>query len=238
MPQPVPPGNPDEIARMEAARFLADVPCAMLSGDVQHDAVRITGLGNKSAIDMIQRKFAGAQARITQVDPGYCGWFNLLRPDAGVFGAAGPRVGLRLAGDPPWLVKDDYIRPRVTMPDFRGELHVDYIDRGGQVLHLYPQPADPKLHVAGDPPRVFQPGEVLALGERDKTHKGWQVDEPFGTDVIIAIASEDALFDRPRPANIEASDIYARDLRQALDAIKAKGTRLIATAIPVETRRK
>jgi len=117
-------------------------------------------------------------------------------------------------------------------------MRVDYLDRQGNVQHLYPLLADPSQHVVADPPRVFDPGEAISLGQPGPNNPGWQVDEPYGTDVIIAIASEDALFDRPRPTNIEKAAVYLRDLRRALEAARSRGARVTATAMPLETRRK
>jgi serine/threonine-protein kinase len=92
--------------------------------------------------------------------------------------------------------------------------------------------------VTGDPPHIFGPGEAISLGQPGPNNPGWQVDEPYGTDVIIAIASEDALFDRSRPANIEKAAVYLRDLKRALEAARSRGARVTATAMPLETRRK
>ena len=117
-------------------------------------------------------------------------------------------------------------------------MRVDYLDRQGNVQHLYPQQSDAATHTAGDPPHVFQAGEALNLGEPGSNNPGWQVDEPYGTDVIIAIASEDGLFDHPRPGNVEKAANYLRDLRKAVEAARSRGARIIATALPVETRRK
>ena len=56
--------------------------------------------------------------------------------------------------------------------------------------------------------------------------------------MIIAIASEDPLFDRARTTNIEPAANYLRDLKKAIDAARARGARITATALPVETRKK
>ncbi len=145
---------------------------------------------------------------------------------------------MRLAGDPAWLVKDDYIRPRLAMPDFRGEMRVDYLDRQGNVQHLYPQLGDAGEHLAADPPHVFAPGETLSLVNTGPRTAAQQVDEPFGTDVIIAVASEDALFDRPRTSNVEKAAVYLRDLKRAVELAVPACLRITAAALAVETRRK
>jgi hypothetical protein len=230
--------------RTELASFVSRLPCSLLDGDVQSGFVELTGIGGKQAIASLRPKLTAMglinpapSLKVTQVDQEFCQWADFLRPLARTFGDSGPRLTLRLAGDPPWLVNNDYIRPLLTMGDFGGELHVDYIVRGGDVQHLYPQLADAKQRVAGDPPRTFSPGASLSLGEHGPDNPGWQVAEPFGTDVIIAIASEDALFDRPRPGNVEKADAYLRDLRRAVEFARSRGARVTATAMPLLTRR-
>jgi eukaryotic-like serine/threonine-protein kinase len=175
---------------------------------------------------------------VAQVEPRFCAWENLVRPLAKPFGATGDRLTLHLADNSPWLANNDFIQPRLTMADFRGELRVDYLDREGNVQHLYPQLADPGQHLAGDTPRVFAPGEAIELGKPGPNHPGWQVAPPFGTDVIIAIASEDPLFDRPRPGNVESAELYLKDLKRAVEFARSRGARVAATAMAVETRAK
>jgi serine/threonine-protein kinase len=245
VPPPATPVDPGEATRTEIAAFVSRLPCSLLDGDVRDGGVQVTGIGGKAAIDNLRQKLTmmgltspPPSLRVTQVDQTFCPWEDLLRPLARTFGDGGGRLTLRLADDPPWLVKDDYIRPRLAMADFRGEMHVDYLDRQGNVQHLYPQVANAAAHSAGDTTRSFQPGEVLSLGEPGPNNPGWQVDEPYGTDVIIAIASEDTLFDRPRPSNVEKAAGYLRDLKRAVELARSRGARLTATALPLETRRK
>ena len=122
------------------------------------------------------------------------------------------------------------------MGDFAGEIRVDYIAKDGSVMHLFPQLADAREKLAADPPRVFQPGTMLRLGERGPGRPGWQVDKPYGTDMIIAIASSAPLFSAPRPGNGEAGGEYLRDLKFAIDAARNRGVRMLAAALPLETR--
>ena len=243
-PPPVAP-NPLEGVRSELAAFVAQLPCAIVDGAIRDGAVQMNGLAGATAIDAIRRKLTAMGLtrpvpwlRIEPLDSAFCPLADLLRPAAPAFGDPGARLSLRLDGDPSWLRKDDYIRPRLTMAGFRGELRVDYLDRQGNVQHLYPQLGDPGERLAADPPRLFAPGEPVALGDPGPNNRGWQVDEPFGTDMIVAVASEDALFERPRPANVEKAAVYLRDLKTALDRARERGTKLTAAVLPVETRRK
>jgi eukaryotic-like serine/threonine-protein kinase len=239
------PAEADATARSEVASFVAGLSCSMFDGDARGGNIQVKGLGDAAAIDRLRAKLSGGDLgalttslNVTRMDPRFCSWLDLLRPFEGAFGDGAPRLGLWLADDPKWLVDGDDIRPRLTMAGFRGYIYVDYLDRDGNVMHLYPRPADPQAHIPGDVPRAFTPGEPLALGEHEGNFKGWQVGEPFGTDMIVAVASADPLFARPRASIAEQAAAYMKDLRRALERAEARGSKLAAIALPVETRRR
>ena len=85
------------------------------------------------------------------------------------------------------------------MPGFAGELRVDYLGHDGSVVHLYPTAADPAQKVAAQPARRFAPGERLSLGDSGPGKPIWEVGPPYGTDMIIAVASSAPLL-TPDPA--------------------------------------
>jgi hypothetical protein len=118
---------------------------------------------------------------------------------------------------------------RLVMPDFAAHLRVDYVAHDGTVQHLYPQLADPPNAITADPPRTFGPGEPLNLG-----NPAWLIGEPYGTDMIIAVASFEPLFDRSRPGNNETADVYLRDLQSAIDTLRRRGVRLAGAAVTLE----
>jgi serine/threonine protein kinase len=244
--QTLPPAaDPGEAIRAELAGFMSRLSCSVLGGDVHDAGIEVTGIAGPAAIESLQKRIStmgltnpAPMLHVAQVEPRFCAWQNFVRPLARPFGVTGDRLTLHLADNSPWLVNNDFIQPRLTMADFRGEMRVDYLDREGNVQHLYPQLADPGQHLAGDPPHVFAPGEALALGKPGPNNPGWQVAPPFGTDVIIAIASEDPLLDRPRPGNVENAELYLRDLKRAVEFARSRGARVSATAMAVETRAK
>ena len=63
---------------------------------------------------------------------------------------------------------------------------------------------------------------------------GWQVDEPYGTDMIIALASPAPLFATPRPQFEPASD-YLPALQGAIEAAERQHAPLAAAALLVLT---
>ena len=82
---------------------------------------------------------------------------------------------------------------------------------------------------------MFQPGETVDLGDPGPGHPAWEVGPPYGTDMIIAIASSQPLFDRPRPDNVESAADYLRELQAAVEAAKRRGVRLTGSAMAVDT---
>ena len=121
------------------------------------------------------------------------------------------------------------VRLRLVMPDFAAGCAWTTWRTTASVQHLYPQLADPKAAIAADPPRTFAPGEPVNLG-----NPSWLIGEPYGTDMIIAVASSEPLFDRPRPGNAEPADVYLRDLQAAIDTLRQRGARLAGAALTLE----
>jgi eukaryotic-like serine/threonine-protein kinase len=119
------------------------------------------------------------------------------------------------------------------MPVFAGYLRVDYIAHDGNVQHLYPQVADSTGAVA-DKVHMFVPGEHVSLGDPTAGQPGWEVAPPFGTDMIVAVASSQPLFTRPRSGNVEPAATYLRDLDAAVQAVREGGGKLVGNALLVD----
>jgi hypothetical protein len=160
----------------------------------------------------------------------FCPTLNLLHPITPGFGATcEPRLGLQMADGKTRLRDGEHIRVRLVMPAFAGRLRVDYLAHDGSVQHLYPQLGDPKVGITADPPHTYRAGEQINLG-----NPVWVIGQPYGTDMIIAIASSDPLFDRPRPSNAEMTDDYIPELQAATDRLRLRGAHLAGAAITLE----
>lgn len=152
----------------------------------------------------------------------YCRALDLLRPVAAPFGAGTGGFALDLAGNKTVLADGDPIILDVVMPDFPAWLTVDYFSSDGSVAHLAPGPFTAnRLEVAGTAVEL-RPG---AAGQ------------PYGRDMIVAIASSQPLFKATRPETEQAS-AYLSALAAALDAAQGAGVRLDATAFLLETHKK
>jgi tRNA A-37 threonylcarbamoyl transferase component Bud32 len=245
-PPPAPVVQPDnqqlamaglDALRRQLTQWVNNQGCSLLGGNVgDGGSVTLNGLAGNRSIEDLRQGLASFVApgqidwRVTGVDAAFCPALNALHPAIPTFGATGgPRLGLQMADGKTRLRDGEPVRVRLTMPDFASRLRVDYVSHDGAVQHLYPQIASPKEGITADPSRTYAPGEPVNLG-----HPSWVISEPYGTDMIIAVASSDPLFDRPRLANAEAADVYLRDLQSAIDMARNRGARLAGAAVTLE----
>jgi serine/threonine-protein kinase len=241
-----PPAQPAPVAISPAmigdmfAQITATARCAFIGGSVRDNGEAVlTGIAGAGAQDEIRqaamsRSVPGTiQWRVATAAPVFCPALSLLQSIAPPFGSADPRVGLALANDRTVLHDGDRIQPRLVMPDFAGYLRVDYIAHDGTVQHLYPQVADSTGAVA-DKVHVLVPGEQVSLGNPAAGQPAWEVAPPFGTDMIIAVASTQPLFARPRSSNVEPVADYLRDMDSAVQAVRGGGGKLVGGALLVD----
>ena len=153
----------------------------------------------------------------------YCAALDLLRPFADGFGAPPSGLSVSLPGGRTRLVLGDLLTVNLTMPGFASYLRVSYFTHDGEVVHLHPTPADP--------PRAFGPGVRHALGDPATGGPRWEVGPPYGTEMIVAVASERPLFATQRP-EAEQSDDYLNALAQALRS--GAGGRVAARVLMVD----
>jgi eukaryotic-like serine/threonine-protein kinase len=243
--QPVPPASPTpQITRASLLAALAPVGCTLASADVQ-DASHIVldGIAGSGAPETALRRAANDAAGGLNVSWGvrsfsgpYCDALNVIRP------AGAGRFGMVLKGNVVRLRKNDNIVMQFTMPDFPAYLQIDYFASDGSLTHLV---ADDGARVSimtssgwkvMGPSRSYRAGTTVSVGEPNtKSQDGsWQVDEPFGTDMILAIASEAPLFTAPRSTD-ETAAVYLAALQAALDSAQSHGKRVASQALIVET---
>jgi serine/threonine-protein kinase len=107
------------------------------------------------------------------------------------------------------------------MPDWPAHLYLAYFMKSGEVANLVPS-------------ALQRPGARIRLGEPSGNFTGWEVDEPFGTDLAIVIASDRPLFGQPRPL-LETQEAFLAALAEALRNARATGTRVVVRPVVVET---
>ena len=232
-PSPPPPPPPVRSASAIAASLAASLPaigCTLTHAAVAPGAaVTVTGVSGGGSPDAALRRAvasAGPAATDWQVasfDGPYCSALDLLRPVA----EAGSPLALAQADGRAALADNDVIAVGLTMPSFGGYLHVAYLQHDGTASPLVPGP--------GYPARAYAAGSKVEFGRPAAGFDGWRVGPPFGTDMIVAIASSAPLFTKALPDS-QRSDAYLRDLQAAMDALRRRGGSLAANAMVLETR--
>lgn len=229
----------------------------MLDGEVGPGGnVQVGGLLGEAQRSALRQALAsaGAPGATLGVDAfagPYCPVLDAVHAAVPAFGIT-PALGLSLAGASGRLLKDAHVIPRLMMPDYPAYLQVDYIANDGSLAHLHPSGDEKMLDItapggvvshrhvtAASATQVIPAGATVAIGDPafcgcDASTVGWTVAPPYGTDMILAIASSAPLFTAPRPAN-ETLAAYLAALRQAIQDAEAKGVKVAVRAILVRT---
>ena len=261
-PAPSPPPAPQSSAaalRAAVAAAIAPFNCALIGGDVtDQGGVVVTGIAGP---DVAPRLRAAVQAaagtapltwHVGSFTASYCKVLDTVRPIAAHFGDHPGNLAISLKGGAVPLHDTDSIVPRVTVPPFAAYLQVDYFAGDGSMVHLHPSAEERQIDIQTPDRRVqslhttireaartFPAGAVVTLGDpvtcRCKPEEvGWTVGPPFGTDMILVIATSAPLFPHPR-SNDDTSDAYLRDLKTAIEAARRQGVQIVANAVRVDT---
>jgi len=216
---------------------LADVPCSALAPAIDGHAVRVQGYLARSVGQARLKNALAALPGVTrvdlalhEVDDGKCALMRVLGPywvaqhmTAG--GAAGG-ASIRLhrgngkagnsAGNSNDMKEGDTLMVDVTTPNYPTYLEVDYFVLDGHVVHLLPNALQPENQA---PPR-----HTATVGNLDN----WMIGAPFGTEMLVLLATPVPLFDGLRPDS-EAAPEYLRALDNQLARIsKSRGAGTIA----------
>jgi serine/threonine-protein kinase len=207
---------------------LASLPCTIIAAVDNGNTPTLAGLAGAGApAAALSGAISSLPAAITPVnniqtiDGPYCDAMNAIRPYHNFFAATANSMGLTLKGGSTTLYNGQDLTIINTMPSFGGYLETDYFSSDGSVTHLFqPKPGDP----------AETPGSV-------KDFDAGTVAAPFGTDLIISIATASPLFTTQRKQVENASD-YIPDLRTALQNAASAGEGVAVAAEPVVTMAK
>jgi len=225
-------------AQREAAlsTSLTSLSCTLLSATESGAQPVLSGIVGAGAPQSALTGAIGAlpagitpASSVQPVDGPYCDTLNTIRPYHPLFTQPSMQLGLALAGGVTTLHDGDLITVKTTMPGFSGYLQTDYFSSDGSVFHLYPTPTD-ALHLQ-------QAGAVKTLGDPSIGGASWQVSAPYGTDMIVSIATSAPLFTARRPQDENGSD-YLSALRTALQNAASAGQNVSVAALQVVTEPK
>ncbi|WP_353213438.1 protein kinase domain-containing protein [Rhodovarius sp.] len=208
-----------------AAATLATAPlCGLFNATALPNSVAVDGVLRHADHDALRRLLAArdippnaARLSLQGFDGPYCPALEALRP---VLAGIGQSPRISLVGTMP-LLAEQLLRLDVTMPEWPAQLHIAYFMQSGEVANLLPSAAHP-------------PGSTARLGEPRAGFPGWEVSEPFGTDLLVAVVSEGPLFGAPRP-EVEAQSSYVFALNATIGEAKRAGRRVLIRPFVVET---
>jgi serine/threonine-protein kinase len=224
-------------------RVLTQTHC-VLASDFARDggAVGVSGFAGRDAEVQLHQQLTGIVGanlldwQIRPVDPVFCDALGVLRPVSTWAGAPISGLAVTPAGGITTLHDGQRIRLHVTMSDFAGELRVDYLVHDGSVMHLYPACADRSQNMVADPTVTLPPQAELSLGERSPGHPGWEVGPPYGTDMIMAVASTAPLLTQPQTRNADDNAApYLRELANGVATVRRSGGRVAGTLLFIST---
>ena len=236
-PAAPPPPSPQELAMAglgPVRQMLEHASCAATGAVVQDSGtLSVVGVAGTNEVATLRQATTGAAGavpldwQVQGINPVFCTALDAVRPAA----LAPHGLRLFLADGRTALHDEAPILPRITMADFGGELRVDYLGHDGSVLHLFPMDADPANNFPSLPARHFNGGEQLALGDSGYLKVG----PPFGTDMIVAVASGKRLLQQARKDYEENASTYLHELSTAIAQARAAGTPVAAALLPVDT---
>lgn len=226
-PAPAPAPGPTLAA---VSAVLAGVPCSALVPAVDGHAVRVQGYLARSVgparlkqkvaalpgvgrVDLALQEIGDDKCALMGVLGRYWVAYRMAHGGASLRLNAGSGKGGGKGGD---LTAGDTLMVDVVTPDFQSYVTVDYFVLDGHVVHLLPN-ASARENLA--PPRYT--ATVGSLGN-------WVIGPPFGTEMLVLIATPVPLFDTMRPDS-EGGPAYLRALDERLARIaKAHGAGAVA----------
>jgi tRNA A-37 threonylcarbamoyl transferase component Bud32 len=243
-PSPAPAPAPQQLAaasspatlRAAIAAATAQVRCTLVSGEVTEPGgtVMLGGLAGQGTPQARLHEAVADAAPGAAVDwrvsgfdnPAFCQALDAIEPVAASRFGAPSDFSAGLDGGHTHLRDGDPIIIRAAMPPFEAQLQVDYLQNDGTVAHMQP--------TAAYPARTYAPGARASVGEPVPGFTPPTVGEPYGTDMVLVIASARPLFAQQRPET-EPIAAYLKDLSAALAAAQGRHERVVAGAFVVHT---
>lgn len=218
--------------RSQLAARAAQVPCSYTEVDQDNGVLHLAGVMGESARAALQQASqATGQAvhwDITTIPASYCAAVDVLRPVM----RADP-LNFVVPEAKGVVTSTMRLHPTISNLPFGAWMYVDYLSGDGTVTHLLPATAAPGFPAV--PAKFVAAGGSLRLGEAP--YYPLEPGPPYGTDMVIAVASSRPLNLGPRTQGESiAADMAA--LQGAIDQAKAAGTQVAAGLVVLQTREK
>jgi serine/threonine protein kinase len=208
------PVAPSTVASVNQA--LARIPCSALIATEQNDSMRVEGFVAASygaaRVKSMLESTPGARPvalEVQQVSEEKCGILNLLAPYWTAHRQAGGRTSIHTRPRDARLMEGEKLMLDVNTPGHVSYVNVDYYSFDGNVVHLVPSP---RARANQAPPNYSATIGGLT---------NWIVSKPFGTDLIVLLATPVPLFDPLRPVS-ENTPAYLTEVGKRLASIAEK----------------
>ena len=241
VPVPPPVPKPRPLAETVPAAVEA-VACSVLLSRLGTDGgITVSGVGEQQSIAQLKVNLdglgrtagndaPGTVAEVKYVQPALCPVLDLVKA-AYANGAA--RLQLLPPGRMPVMRGGEYITPRVEAPDFNASIVGDYFSLGDDgspaVAHLTLLPSGTQAPGRGSRPAV------VTLGIDRPRELQLIVSKPFGTDLVLAIASSEPLSLGKRTTEAVPAGREVEQLRSAIFTVLRKGGRVALGVLAITT---
>jgi hypothetical protein len=213
------------------------IPCTIVSGDIIREGNGLTVRGMVTTSSEARVHAAAANAgpmlslgwTVESIGEAYCSALELIRPLVAKFGMPSSGLAISIGDGGTHLREGDRIVLNITAPNYRSRVQLDDLQSDGTVYHM--QPSD------GYPANMYEPLSQNHWGDARSGVELPVVQAPFGTNMIIAIASQRPLFLEKRPA-VEPTDVYLRALRSAIEAARARREVITAAVLVLTTSKR
>ncbi|HJW25232.1 MAG TPA: serine/threonine-protein kinase [Rhodocyclaceae bacterium] len=210
------------------APVLARVPCAALLPALEGNALAVRGYLSKSFGAARLKEMLGAVPGIASVRVDAqpvrdeeCPVVEAFAPYWSANQQAGRATSIQTKAPRGELAEGDPLVVNITTPGYDSYVSIDYYVLDGSVVHLVPSP---RARDNQAPPNYS--ATIGSLGN-------WVISKPFGTELIVLVATPVPLFDRLRPEDEPRAD-YLKAVAERLSQIAGKHGRDKITADFVE----
>jgi predicted Ser/Thr protein kinase len=206
---------------------LAELPCSALLPSIKGQSVRVQGYLARSVGQARLKNTLAAlpgvaevELALHEVDEDKCGLMRVLGrywvAQHMAAGGATIRLTPGSGANGTDMKEGDTLMVDVTTPNYQSYVAVDYFVLGGTVVHLLPNAVERETLA---PPRYT--ATVGNLGN-------WMIGAPYGTEMLVLLATPVPLFEGVRPDS-EAAPDYLRALDTQLERIsKSHGAGTVA----------
>jgi eukaryotic-like serine/threonine-protein kinase len=214
--------------------LLARVPCSALLPAIRDHELQVQGYVPTSfGIERLRNMLNTAPGvtslnlNVQQVGEHECGVINALAPywKSSRQGSAAPAATVRTRTPNAELTEGQPLVVDITTPGYDSNVYVDYYVLDGGVAHLLPN-----VRAKDNQAPPHYTATIGSLGN-------WVISKPFGTELIVLLATPVPLFDGVRP-EVERGADYLKMIEKRLGDIAAKhgADRIAVDFVQITTR--